>query len=794
MSPVQNPYQQNEAIPATGGMTPGPSRPVESRDWPIIPRAEGPRLRICIVCGEFLGPFRNGGIGTAYTRLAELLNAAGHDVTLLYTNGRFTLTQPVEYWIQHYLERGMRFVPLPDSPIHLKALSYFLEVAHRVYVWLKSHDEFDIVHFAECAGYGYYALAAQRQGLILRQATTIVGLHSPSQWIRVASERLACGEPELEDDFLERRSTELADVVWSPSQYMLDWARNRCWTLPESTHVRPLLVRQPGEAHRATKDDRPLKEIVFFGRQETRKGLFLFFEAIQLLARFLENDRRKDQVVTILGKPTVLHGQGSEQIIGERSRGWPFAVRVLPDRNEQEALNYLQGEGRLAVMPSLMENYPNTVLECLAYQVPFLASRVGGIPEQIAAEDLDRVCFEPKPHILAERLLQALRQGHAPARFAFDPDQNNAAWVRWHEQIHDQHRSHRAARAEPVRPTSASNPTVSVCVTRRGRPHHFRAALGSILDQELAPHEVIVVAVGNPADEIRRELDDIEQEFDFAGRGWRMVRQDNRDLGAACNRAAAEAKGDFLLFMDEDGIATPQAIATFTAVARHTDADVLTCLIDIFASGDDPGGHPNADHRRLFSGANPTLSLLHNTFGTSNALFRRTAFLAVEGFSDALGPEQEDWELYSRLMVRGCQIAVIPEALFCDRALPAGAVQATPAERNYLRTLRPHLESLPRPYHTLLEFTVGQSLAKRVTQCQAANAPALPTDVPAPLRYRMVDALNVRLKRIRLVHQIARSSLQGMLRTRRMLIARIQTLRSSSEARGGSRAHLGRTS
>src|SRR5208337_4960468 len=176
-------------------------------------------------------------------------------------------------------------------------------------------------------------------------------------------------------------------------------------------------------------------------RQEVRKGILLFLAAIDRLAQSPVALRGSSLRVTILGKPTKIHDKNSGEIVRERGKRWPFDLRILPDRSYEEAIDYLQGEGRMAVIPSLIENYPNTVLECLAYQVPFLASRVGGIPEQIAAEDLDRVCFEPKPHILAERLLQALRQGHAPARFAFDPDRNIAAWVRWHEQIHDQHRS-----------------------------------------------------------------------------------------------------------------------------------------------------------------------------------------------------------------------------------------------------------------------------------------------------------------------------------------------------------------
>src|SRR4029077_14858135 len=111
----------------------------------------------------------------------------------------------------------------------------------------------------------------------------------------------------------------------------------------------------------------------------------------------------------ILGKPTEIDGRDSRRVIAERARRWAFEVRILPDRDHDQARDYLKGPGRLAVIPSLLENYPNTVLECLAHRVPFLASRVGGIPEQVAAADLERACFEPRAEVLAGRLLGALR-------------------------------------------------------------------------------------------------------------------------------------------------------------------------------------------------------------------------------------------------------------------------------------------------------------------------------------------------------------------------------------------------
>jgi len=709
-----------------------------------------------VVSSEFLGPFRNGGIGTAYTRLAELLRDAGHDVTLLYTNGRFTIAEPIEYWETEYRNRGLRLVPLPESPVPLFSISPNLSVSYRVYLWLRDHDRFDVVHFPEYLGHGYHSLTAQRQGLILQRAVTIVGLHSSTHWLRVANDRLAHCEAELEDDFLEQSSAELADLVWSPSRYMLQWARDRGWDLTEPAHVQPYVMPEGEPPDPQPLPARPVSEVVFFGRQEVRKGLFLFLAAIDGLAQSQASFQGQNLVVTILGKPLLIDGRDSQQIIAERARGWPFEVRILPDRDPDQARDYLRGQGRLAVMPSLIENYPNTVLECLAHKIPFLASRVGGIPEQIAAADLHRVCFEPTPAVLAQRLEEAVRCGHAPAQLAFDPAQNSRDWVRWHEQLPSLvDRRHAAA-------GPGAEPTISVCIAHYNRPAYLRQALRSIAEQDRAPLEVIVVDDGSPGQENGDELDAIEREFDFAERGWRLVRQENRYLGAARNRAAAEARGEFLLFMDDDNVAKPQEIATFATVARHSGADVITCLMDMFEGPSAPWFHDRPKLRCLFPGAVPGLSVLQNTFGDANALYRREAFFEVGGFTEDYGVTHEDWELFARLMTRGYRLTTIPIALFWYRKSLGSMIRSTPLRANYERSLRPHLDLVPRPYHRLFEMAIGQSLVSR--------SPVVQETVETPLRYRVVDTLNTRLQRLPLVHKALKKSARLVLQAGRSLV------------------------
>jgi hypothetical protein len=90
----------------------------------------------------------------------------------------------------------------------------------------------------------------------------------------------------------------------------------------------------------------------------------------------------------------------------------------------------LKRPGTLVVMPSLQENSPNAVYECLEHGIPLIASAVGGVPELVEPD----VLFEPTPAGLEAKLRRIIDDGNvpAPARRSFDPD---ASLERWSEVI-----------------------------------------------------------------------------------------------------------------------------------------------------------------------------------------------------------------------------------------------------------------------------------------------------------------------------------------------------------------------
>src|SRR5262249_12972785 len=152
---------------------------------------------------------------------------------------------------------------------------------------------------------------------------------------------------------------ELADVVWSPSRYLLGWMEQHGWPRPRNVFVQPYLAppacqvsgkRHAGEpSATAVPAVAPLsgtgpriRELVFLGRLEVRKGRVVSGDA---LARRAGAAIAPDLAVTFLGGACKVHGRDAASYLRQRARRWPFRLRLLTRRDQAEALAYLRGPG-----------------------------------------------------------------------------------------------------------------------------------------------------------------------------------------------------------------------------------------------------------------------------------------------------------------------------------------------------------------------------------------------------------------------------------------------------------------
>lgn len=116
----------------------------------------------------------------------------------------------------------------------------------------------------------------------------------------------------------------------------------------------------------------------------------------------------------------------------------------------------------------------------------------------------------------------------------------------------------------------------------------------------------------------------------FAKEGWKILRTENKYLGAARNKAAQYAKGDYLVFLDDDNLVPPHQVCprtvqmhkvliitqiqTYMDVALHTGADIFTAAHDVF-EGKGTAQEGRTIARWVPLGPSPAVGLFKNCFG-----------------------------------------------------------------------------------------------------------------------------------------------------------------------------------
>lgn len=685
--------------------------------FPSLPKVDftrGSRLpRVCIATWEIEGPSRNAGIGTAYTSLADALKRAGYDVTILFLLGCHPTDGNMIDWVDYYrTEKGMKLIPLPMAHEPRIHAAWASSVSYHTYVWLKEHQhDFDIIHFPECQGLAFYSLLAKRQGLAFGDSTFVISAHGPTLWVKEGSQDYIRNLGELEIDFMERTSISAADIVVSPSQYLLGWMQENGWELPERTYVAPYVLPQGilSEDRAPRRGKSEIREIVFFGRLEIRKGLKLFCDALDELCADRTDSRFE---VTFLGKETQLYGRSSIGYISDRSKAWSVPWHIVSNKYQGAAIEYLRGAGRLAVISSLSDNFPNTVLECVGAGIPLLASNVGGIPEIVDAADRGSVCFEPRPDVLAQRIRDALEHGASSPRPSASFADTERKWVHWHADLPERVRKEQPARKNRQAGRESIFPLVSVCFAYNVRERGAAATLASLRQQDYPHLEIILAECGSGVSSPSSSPADSDGS---RGQEVRRIRRRGAEIGAGRNAAVAEAKGEYLLFVDDHTLLlAPNAISVFVQVAQRVDADILTSAISFFLGSSNGSSENRLEHsRRPFLGGDAATGAFVNSFGSTNALVRRDAFDLVGGFSDEAVSTLDDWEFFSKAALLGLRIDTMPEVFIWQRedqdreSLVHSLVNAVRSARPYTMPGRKIAPAMEQTLSRVLQFGQG---------------------------------------------------------------------------------------
>jgi glycosyltransferase involved in cell wall biosynthesis len=611
---------------------------------------------VCIVSSDIFGPVKNGGIGTLYRNLAVVLAEHGHDVTLLFTQGERSDDGEFADWIAWYAERGIALVGMP--PASMKLVNGEVTAAGRrsyeVHLWLAQQPEFDVVHAPDFIGLLYYSLLAKRCGLAYGNTRFVTGTHSGAWWNYEGNIQLPNEFPQLLRIVRECRQVEWSDVVISSSQHMLRWLEHRDVVLPEQTFVWPNAV---GEVPTQAAGGDTIRGLAFSGRLEARKGMHLFLAALKQLPP----DLVRSMPIHMLGKlPERFDLDGALEQLHEAIPDLA-PPNVITDLNSDEALTFLVENRLLAIIPSILDNSPLMVTECLDWGIPLITTDIGGTAELIASSSHPGTVIGGRPDQLAAAIEAKLAEPIALSQRRVPANEIDAVWASWHAAV---------PQPAPAPWTAPDVADVVVCIVHHNRADEVQQALASLAGQTVLPKEIVIVDNGSTDADAVAVLQRVQETGAVGSIPARVDFQPNLYPGAARNRAVAMSDSEFLFFMDDDNIAMPQMLESFLRAAYHEgSAGAYTCVFDRFVDGTDHRIHDNLE-RVVPAGDVGAVGFLENAYGDTNALVRREAFDAIGGFHEIWGVGREDHSLLAQLSAGGHGVTVIPESLFWYRLAP----------------------------------------------------------------------------------------------------------------------------
>ena len=191
---------------------------------------------------------------------------------------------------------------------------------------------------------------------------------------------------------------------------------------------------------------------------------------------------------------------------------------------------------------------------------------------------------------------------------------------------------------------------------------YLRQCIESIYAQKMEEHElysnyeIIIVAEPFNIEEIKefiKEYNDVR---------IKLIFNDERlGIAASLNRGLREAKGKYILRIDDDDIAEPTRFKKqVDYLNSHPEVDL--CTSDYMYFGDMNEG------RVAFEGEmSRAWSILTCPFDHPTIMFRRNFFIDNNLFYDEDRGFVEDWELWQRAFKKGMKVGCINEILFYHR-------------------------------------------------------------------------------------------------------------------------------
>lgn len=265
---------------------------------------------------------------------------------------------------------------------------------------------------------------------------------------------------------------------------------------------------------------------------------------------------------------------------------------------------------------------------------------------------------------------------------------------------------------------NTSFPPYSVCMSvyKNDRADFVKIAVDSILSQSIPPDEIILVIDGPIDTELQQLIAAYESAHQTLFQIIHLER--NQGLGNALRIGVEHVRYEYIARMDSDDIAIPTRMELQLQYLRtHPETDIVGGQIEEFI-----GVPSHIVGKRKVPLSNKDLYQLIKSrcpFNHMTVMFKRSAVMKVGNYLD--WHYNEDYYLWIRMAIQGCEFANLPETLVYVRVgeemyQRRGGWRYFKSERGIQRYMWEHrLIAFPRYcYNVFIRFIVQVVMPNRL--------------------------------------------------------------------------------
>lgn len=585
---------------------------------------------ILLVTEDIDGNTINSGVGTYVREIAYLLNDEGFDVSILVERD---VTR--KYINEYYTSRGIKvyFVGdlYTDSKKEFAPAHWILRRSHLVYNAITNIGKhFDIIEFPDFTGSAFVPIRMKKYCGKFQTTILLVKMHGYLLWHCDGMGDMLNKDAVLRD-YMDRYCIEQADTVISPSQHLIDYTRNLYGITRDIT-----LVRNPINANAINYEFSNQSSIVFFGRLEERKGVIEFINAIKSCNIQLP--------IIFVGMSASI----SRKKIKHLLQGFDVSFYTGPTRDA--TLQYVAKNAKFVVIPSRLDNYPTTVIECINSGIPFITVNTGGIPEMLGnLKDIISCNLNALPTLLSKAC-------------SIQPD----VWMNYTQYLkdnlevianHNVITSYYAVLPQEKSNFSQSTDYITLLMPYKDGSEYIKETLDSIASQTYSKFKLLIVDDSN-IDESNYLMNLISQYlFDVE-----IVSGNHISVGDALNQGVGLITTDYFIQVDADNLFRSDLINTYiNAMYNNPHVDVLTSYNDAFGDWD-----------QIYYPIGPVQEMLpiKNVYGDACAIYKTSTIKQIK-FPSERGVIV-DWAMWNKMVNNNCSMDIIPQVLVDYRARNAG--------------------------------------------------------------------------------------------------------------------------